>query len=196
AAADGEGGGRRPAGRRAGGPSVGGRGPPGGPLWRAGAAGAGGLPPPQYTRLRVDRLVGSHWVQECLHRAPDGSYLRLPVLYHIVEKRWVHAHGAFLAPDSDDFWGKSRGFTWNDTCLYCHNTGPSKTPVRGPGGRRAGYETTVAELGISCEACHGPGGEHVRLNGNPARRLELEHSGEGDPSIVHPGRLSVPRRDE
>jgi predicted CXXCH cytochrome family protein len=169
---------------------------PGWALLRARAGPAGGRPPPQYTRLRVDRLVGSHWVQECLHRAPDGSYLRLPVLYHIVEKRWVHAHGAFLAPDSDDFWSKSRGFTWNDTCLYCHNTGPSKNPVTGPGGRRAGYETTVAELGISCEACHGPGGEHVRLNGNPARRLELERSGEGDPSIVHPGRLSVPRRDE
>jgi predicted CXXCH cytochrome family protein len=152
------------------------------------------LPPPVYRRFRVDRLVGSHWVQECLHREPSGRYVRLPVLYHIVEKRWVHANGAFLAPDSDDFWDKSRATSWNDTCLYCHNTGPSKNPRHGPGG--PGYDTKVAELGISCEACHGPGGEHVRVNANPARRLALQQSKGGDASVVHPERLSVARRDE
>jgi predicted CXXCH cytochrome family protein len=162
---------------------------------RAGPGGQG-VPKPGYTTFSVDRLVGSHWVQEYLHRAANGRYVRLPVLYHIVEKRWSHAHGAFLAPESDDFWGKSRGFAWNDTCLYCHNTGPSKNPVRGRGGAVVGYQTEVAELGISCEACHGPGGEHVRLNRNPARRLALQNSEKGDPSIVHPARLPVSRRDE
>ena len=48
---------------------------------------------------------------------PSGRYVRLPVLYHIVEKRWVHTNGAFLAPDTPDFWEKSRGATWNDTCV-------------------------------------------------------------------------------
>ena len=54
----------------------------------------------------------------------------------------------------------------------------------------------VAELGIACEACHGPGAEHVRLNQNPARRFALQASAAGDPSNVHPERLPVPRRDE
>lgn len=152
------------------------------------------LPPPAYARFRVDRLVGSHWVQECLHRDASGRYIRLPVLYHIVEKRWVHANGAFLAPDSDDFWDKSRATSWNDTCLYCHNTGPVKSPGRGPRGEPT-YNTRVAELGISCEACHGPAGHHVAVNHNPARRLALQ-AGQGDPSIVNPARLSIPRRDE
>jgi predicted CXXCH cytochrome family protein len=162
---------------------------------RAGTDGRG-LPPPRYKQLTVDRLVGSHWLQECLHRADDGRYVRLPVLYHIGEKRWVHSHGAFLAPPTEDFWGNSRGFTWNDTCLYCHNTGPSKNPVPGPRGEVAGYRTEVAELGISCEACHGPAGEHVRRNGNPVRRIALSQAGMGDASIVHPERLPVARRDE
>jgi predicted CXXCH cytochrome family protein len=154
------------------------------------------LPPPTYLKFRVDRLVGSHWIQECMHRDPSGRYSRLPVLYHIVEKRWVHSNGAFLTPDTDDFWAQCRGTAWNDSCLYCHNTGPSKNPVRGPSGQTVGYQTAVAELGIACEACHGPGGEHVRLNHNPARRLALQQAGDGDPSIVHPARLPVPRRDE
>lgn len=155
-----------------------------------------GLPPPKMVKFGVDRLVGSHWVQEYMHRQPNGRFGRLPVLYHIVEDRWIHSNGAFLTPDSDDFWGQCRGDAWNDSCLYCHNTGPAKNPVRGLRGEVIGYKTEVAELGISCEACHGPGGEHVRLNHNPARRLAVRESGVGDPSIVHPERLTVPRRDE
>jgi predicted CXXCH cytochrome family protein len=170
------------------------------PDWALARARAGDatdpLAPPKHSRFRVDRLVGSHWLQECLHRQPNGRYIRLPVLYHVTEQRWVHTNGAFLAPDTDDFWQKSRGATWNDTCLYCHNTGPSKNPVRGPGGRVTEYKTSVAELGIACEACHGPGGEHVRRNQNPARRFDLQLSGTGDPSIVNPLRLTVQRRDE
>ena len=170
------------------------------PDWAAALARAGGdatkLPPPMYTRFKVDRLVGSHWLQECLHKEPSGRYVRLPVLYHIAEGRWVHTNGAFLAPDTDDFWDKSRAASWNDTCLYCHNTGPSKNPVRGFGGRVEGYKTAVAELGISCEACHGPAADHVAANGNPARRFAVRAAGRGDPTIVHPERLTVERRDE
>ncbi|MBO0698723.1 MAG: hypothetical protein J2P46_10035 [Zavarzinella sp.] len=170
------------------------------PEWAALVAKAGGrtegLPPPRHATFRVDRLVGSHWLQECLHRLPNGRYIRLPVLYHIGEKRWVHTNGAFLAPDTDDFWQKSRAASWNETCLFCHNTGPKKNPVRGAGGAPIGYASEVAELGISCEACHGPGGEHVRRNQNPAHRFDVELAGTGDASIVNPLRLSVQRRDE
>ncbi len=166
-------------------------------LARARAAAAGvSPPPPRFGRFRVDRVVGSHWVQEYLLGDPSGRYGRLPVLYHLGERRWIHSNGAFLVPESPDFWQQCRGAAWNDSCLYCHNTGPSKNPVRGRRGEVVGYETRVAELGISCEACHGPGGEHVRLNANPSRRLALQQSAGGDPSIVNPLRLPVPRRDE
>ncbi len=153
------------------------------------------LPPLRKVKLSVDRLVGSHWLQECMHRDDAGTLHRLPVLWHVGEQKWLHSNGAFLIPDSFDFWQMCRGTVWNNTCLFCHNTGPASNPVR-QGGRVVGYRTEVAELGISCEACHGPGEEHVRINQNPARRLQLQQCGEGDPSIVHPGRLSVQRRDE
>src|SRR5262245_36686535 len=170
------------------------------PAWALARSSAGTkadqLGPPPSITLSIDRLVGSHWIQECLHQDHSGRYQRLPVLYHIVEKRWVHTNGAFLAPDHDDFWAQCRGSNWNDSCLYCHNTGPAKNPVRNRSGQVVGYRTEVAELGISCEACHGPGGEHVRLNQNPARRFALQQSAAGDPSIVYPARLSVPRRDD
>ncbi len=146
--------------------------------------------PPRYAKFRIDRLVGSHWIQEYLTRAPNGQFVRLPVLYHIREKRWVHSNGAFLTPDTMDFWSQSRGAVWNNSCLYCHNTGPSKNPVRDFRGQVVGYETETAELGIACGACHGPGADHVRKHRNQPRRSGAE------PDIVHPAMLIVPRRDE
>jgi len=143
---------------------------------------------PRTTTYRVDRVVGSHWIQEYLHRAPTGQYVRLPVLFHLGERRWVHSHGGFLAPESPDFWAHSRGAVWNSSCLYCHNTGPRKNPLHDALGRPAGFRTEVAELGISCEACHGPGDAHLRK-----QRGESIHPVD---DVVHPGRLPVVRRDE
>ncbi len=138
----------------------------------------------------VDRLVGSHWFQHLLHRDEDGRYLRLPLVYHLVEKRWIHINGAFLVPATPFF---AQSNVWNQTCLYCHNTRPVKNPITLLG-QTPGYKTTVGELGIACEACHGAGERHVRAHQNPARRLAQRYSGEADPTIVNPARLPVARR--
>jgi predicted CXXCH cytochrome family protein len=157
------------------------------PDWAADHA-RGGAAPPRTIKVHIDRTVGSHWIQEYFHKAPNGRLQRLPVLYHIVEKRWVQSNGAFLSPDTDDFWAQCRGLPWNDTCLYCHNTEPIKNPQRNSAGRTIGYDTQVTELGIACAACHGPGVEHVR-----AQRSNLATS---ESDVVHPARLPVDRRDE
>src|SRR6266571_4702858 len=116
------------------------------------------------------------------------------MVYHIVEKRWVHINGVFLAA-SNHYYYKST--VWNNSCLFCHNTRPVQNPVPMPGDpKRPGYSTEVGELGISCEACHGAGERHVRAHQNPARRLAQRYSGEADPSIVNPARLSVVRSTE
>jgi predicted CXXCH cytochrome family protein len=148
------------------------------------------LPPERRVKYRVDRLIGSHWMQECLHREPNGRYMRLPVLYHIVERRWVHTNGAFLAPDSSDFWAQCRKVSWNNTCLYCHNTEPIKNPIRGEFREVVGFETAVTELGIACAACHGPGVTHVQH-----KRDGVDLPG-GKDDVVHPAHLSIARRDE
>ena len=167
------------------------------PEW-AEAMGRQGIPldeagtPPRRT-FSVDRLVGSHWFQQMLHRDEHGRYLRLPLAYHIVEKRWIHIHGAFLAAPSQDFWGKTS--VWNESCVFCHNTRPVKNPMPMPTGMPA-YRTEVGELGIACEACHGAGERHVQTHQNPARRLAQRHADGPDPTIVNPARLSVRQSDD
>jgi predicted CXXCH cytochrome family protein len=147
----------------------------------------------------VVRTVGSHRYQQYL--AADGDSLwRLPVAYHVEEKRWFPMTSAFLfADDSNpDTAGARPAFgggafdrhvtRWNDNCVFCHNVAPN--PGRDPA--TGTFATTVAELGIACEACHGPGGAHVRANADPVRRYAL-HAGAADPTIVNPSRLSPAR---
>jgi hypothetical protein len=57
----------------------------------------------------------------------------------------------------------------------------------------AGYRTKVVDFGIACEACHGPGGEHIRANRDPRRRYRLHLEEGGDDTITHPGRLDAER---
>jgi predicted CXXCH cytochrome family protein len=167
------------------------------PSWLAEQARQGTASPPAETaprrELSIDRIVGSHWFQQMLHRDEEGRYIRLPLMYHLVEGRWIHVDGAFINPDGAHFF--SRAANWNETCLYCHNTRPSMNPVP-LFGQASGYRTEVAELGIACEACHGPGERHIQAHHNPARRLAQRYGGEPDPTIVNPARLPIARADQ
>ena len=146
------------------------------------------------------RAVGSRRYQQYL--AAEGDTLwRLPVAYHIEEKRWFPMTGAFLFSDRRDHRRRPRGRAtaggvfdrhvtrWNDNCVFCHNVAPN--PGRDPS--TGAFQTTVAELGIACEACHGPGAEHARANADPSRRYALHLAPRADPTIVNPSRLSPAR---
>jgi hypothetical protein len=166
------------------------------PRWAEAMRRAGQAPDPDEEVPRhtftVDRLVGSHWFQQLLSRDRFGRYIRLPLTYHIVEKRWIHTANAFLGPEPQSFY--DRLWVWNESCLYCHNTRPVKNAKRYD--NAVSYRTTVGELGISCEACHGAGELHVRAHQNPASRLAQRYADEPDPTIVNPARLSAARADE
>jgi predicted CXXCH cytochrome family protein len=148
----------------------------------------------------VARSVGSRRVQQYLARVGD-TFWRLPVAYQIEERRWFPMTDAFLfsddAPAASDparpvFGGglfDRHVARWNDNCIFCHNVAPD--PGRDPA--TGLFRTQVAELGVACEACHGPGGEHTRRNADPARRMALHLGGGADPTIVNPSRLSPAR---
>jgi len=166
-----------------------------------------GDPGPPVVAL-VSRAIGSRRYQQYLTRVGDSEY-RLPVAFSVEENRWFHMNGAFLFADESNARAPGRQAEdegprfgggeydrhvtrWNDNCVFCHNVAPNP----GADGRGA-FRTTVAELGIACEACHGPGGEHVRANRDPMRRLALRFApglaGAADPTIVNPARLSPSR---
>lgn len=147
----------------------------------------------------VVMTVGSHRYQQYLARIDrgggPGEVWRLPVAWHLATGRWIPMNAAFLEPegargDADAYLRHlSR---WNDNCVLCHNTEPRPGLLAEGTGDARRFDTRVGELGIACEACHGPAGAHLRRHADPFRRLLA--GGSGDGTIAHPGRLSP--RDE
>jgi predicted CXXCH cytochrome family protein len=157
------------------------------------------LPGSAAETFTIEKTVGSRRYQQYIARR-GAELVRLPVAYHIEEQRWFHMNGAFLTPDPEltrdgtlaraDY---ERHVTrWNDNCVFCHNVAPNPGKQAGTGST-ARFDTQVAELGIACEACHGPGEAHAARNTNPLRRYLLHGSERRDPSIVNPARLSDAR---
>ena len=61
-----------------------------------------------------------------------------------------------------------------ESCLLCHTTGWDKSKDN-HGADEAEYRKNL--LGIQCEACHGPGSEHVKGAGDPTR-ITVDYSAE------------------
>ncbi len=139
--------------------------------------------PPQVER-RIAMITGSHQMQVYWVSGGAGNGMfSLPWTYLFQDKRWVPRKDSLLGPPSEPY-GQE---LWNMNCMFCHAT--AGQPQAGPPPQV--LDTRVAEIGIGCEACHGPGEEHVRANRNPLRRyrLHLDQSS-ADPTIVNPARLS------
>lgn len=114
-------------------------------------------PAPPRTTQQVVMTTGSHHFQVFWTRSQYGRELwQFPLRYDLIEQQWVHRKDVFLGPPE---WRPGMRFrVWNDDCILCHSVGGR------PGlDRETGWmsDTAVAELGISCEACHGPGEAHV-----------------------------------
>ncbi len=146
----------------------------------------------------VELSVGTHRYQQYVARIERGGgpleRWRLPFAWHPEAGRWIHLGGAFLFPDlaEGDTDAYLRHFSrWNDNCVFCHNTQPV------PGLREDGtFDTKLGEMGIGCEACHGPAATHLERQSNPLRRVLAPLGEPGDPAITHPGRLEPDRHSE
>lgn len=68
----------------------------------------------------------------------------------------------------------NKDYTKDETCLPCHTTGYGE-----PGGF-VSVEKTPTMVGVSCEACHGPGKEYNKVMGKHSRTYteeEVAHAG-------------------
>lgn len=142
-------------------------------------------------QYKVDRMVGSHHMQVYLSQLDNGAFIVLPMVWHRRENRWISRQGSFLRPETDLLYDDCG--IWNNSCVYCHNTKPHPGYTRPVGPLAPGqkvWDTHLEEMGIACEACHGPGEAHTQANLNPFRRQTLQFLARPDHTIVNPPRLS------
>lgn len=138
---------------------------------------------------RVVMTTGSHHYQAYWLQGERGNeLLQLPFVYHFESQRFIPRKDAFLEPPD----AREPTIRWNSNCIQCHAVGGE--PKHDAKTDR--FETTVVELGIACEACHGPARAHVRQHQNPLERYARHNGDAPDPSVVNPAKLPSPRGSE
>jgi predicted CXXCH cytochrome family protein len=103
----------------------------------------------------VHYTLGAKRFQGYLSRLPDGRIYVLPAFWNIAQQRWVDWKEITPVPDGDHDLRQ----IWNATCFNCHAT---NLDVRFDVTAKT-FETTWSEMGLTCEACHGPGKPHIAL---------------------------------
>ncbi len=144
----------------------------------------GGAAPTDVDRP-VEQLTGSHHLQVLWYSTGKGRELApVPMCFKIEEGIWLPLTTVFVLPP--EFRDPPEPGTWSQSCTMCHATAPR------PRIDVDRNDTHVAELGIACEACHGPGARHVAANRNPLRRYAARAAG-ADDTIVNPATLPPAR---
>ncbi len=130
---------------------------------------------PDGAEHQLIQSTGSHHYQLYWYSSGVGNELRMfPFVWLKSDARWAPRISVFLTPPNH----VEEPLVWNYQCLPCHSTDGSPGYVPQADGP-AKPETRVAELGIACEACHGPGAAHVE--------------DETGSRMVHPAKISAAR---
>ncbi|WP_120633509.1 multiheme c-type cytochrome [Ruegeria sp. EL01] len=114
-------------------------------------------PTGRMTRYPVHSVVGAEPLQQYLLETEEGRLQSFDVVWDTEQEHWYH-----LYPDHELFAGDGLHWTgpyknWNARCAECHATDFNKnySPID------RSYASTQAEIGVGCEACHGPGEAHL-----------------------------------
>lgn len=133
---------------------------------------------------RVVLTTGSHREQAYwIEGRRKGELVLVPFVWMIREGKLLPRNEAFLTPPDAPL-GDTH---WSGNCIACHAV--AGEPRRDDTG--SSFATRAVELGIACEACHGPGAVHVERHRDPVERY-LGRS-KDDPTIVNPRKLPPER---
>jgi len=137
---------------------------------------------PGRVKRRIMLTTGSHHFQMFWFASGQTRKLELfPFVYSVEGKRWFPEKSTFLMPPTQHV--STEPGRWNQACLQCH-----VTSGRPRVGTQDDMNTDVAEFGIACEACHGPGQKHVETMNRPGS-AEEHRQGHLDLAIVNPKKL-------
>ena len=114
--------------------------------------------------LKVKFTFGHYPLQQYLLETDKGRLQAFNIAWDTRPKseggqRWFHLQpDEPITPQHPFFW-QNHFQNWNSRCADCHSTNVEKAYDVAT----RTYSTRFSEVNVACEACHGPGGDHVAL---------------------------------
>ncbi|WBU63785.1 multiheme c-type cytochrome [Paracoccus aerodenitrificans] len=105
----------------------------------------------------ITDVVGVEPLQQYLVETEPGRKQALDFVWDVVEGQWYDLYPDEDYVPSDGLHWSGPYKNWNARCAVCHATGYDKNYVP----QDHLYQSTQAEIGVGCEACHGPGSAHA-----------------------------------
>lgn len=110
----------------------------------------------------IKYAFGVEPLQQYLIEFDDGQVQALGIAWDSRSKeqggqRWFHLYPGQKVDFKHELHWTRRQQNWNFMCAECHSTNLRKN--YDPATNR--YATSFSEINVSCEACHGPGSNHV-----------------------------------
>src|SRR6185503_4959233 len=104
----------------------------------------------------IDRVIGVDPLKQFLIAGEGGRWQSTELAFAPEKGEWFDVYGDEDRKPGE--WGHwtGRGMTWNQMCAACHNTRVRKNYDA----RADSYNTTMSEMTVSCESCHGPMANH------------------------------------
>lgn len=121
----------------------------------------------------IEYVIGYQYRQVYLTREAGGVLRRLPLQWS-TERSNYFGYWNFQEQSAvtvEDLWAQMQSLNsaWNLFCARCHTT---KLNVLNKNVHHTVADTQWVDDGIACEACHGPGSQHVNyMEGNPVNRV-------------------------
>ncbi len=112
--------------------------------------------------FEINYTFGVYPLQQYLIEFPGGRLQALSIAWDSRPvkqggQRWFHLHPDEQIAHDDVLHWTGPNQNWNYMCADCHSTNLRKNYTAGSDS----YNTTWSEVNVACEACHGPGSNHI-----------------------------------
>ena len=117
----------------------------------------------ELAEFEITHTFGIDPLQQYLVTFPDGRLQALNIAWDSRSKekggqRWFHLYPNDHITHEDPLHWTKPNQTWNYMCADCHSTNVRKNFAF----QDNRYTTTWSDINVGCEACHGPGSNHIR----------------------------------
>jgi len=107
--------------------------------------------------FEITYTFGWYPLQQYLIPFPGGRLQCLPIAWNVKQKKWYRLPPEGPIDPDDWLYWTNAAQNWNGMCAECHSTNLKKNYDP----QNDTYNTTWSDIDVGCEACHGPGSNHV-----------------------------------